>query len=149
MILNHIMLTTCCSRDPVDYSANSVGPVWLWGAVLCWPGCRCGASGLSYLLIWKINNTPHTQSTAVSSYCKKSWCCCLRCIRRSVAACLMERRKTALDLCLRISDKSRQRQSSRFIPETRSMREIERGGDDTPVLSVRQEVEYSKLEFLF
>lgn len=27
------------------------------------------------------------------------------------------------------------------------MREMERGGEDTPVMSVRQEVEYSKLEF--
>lgn len=55
----------------------------------------------------------------------------------------MERREAALESSQRLSDESR---SSGFIPDKKSMGEMERGGEDTPAMSVRPEEEDSELE---
>lgn len=55
----------------------------------------------------------------------------------------MERREAALESSRRLSDES---QSSGFIPDKKSMSEMESGGEDTPAMSVGPEEEDSELE---
>lgn len=61
---------------------------------------------------------------------------------RGAAARPMERREAALESSRRLSDESR---TSGFIPDKKSMSEMEKGGEDAPAMSVGQEEENSEI----